>query len=315
MPPPSCAAYAVHCIAGTQPARGRVLPAVDVTLRTSDYCRSLWQPWLPPQLGDAAVLTSQASPCYPCPTSSLLPRRGEGADPLSACTDERYTVFQCSTQSLVPSSALAAGGGSGGVDVLLAHSDNAGHGLFAMVERIINQILYARASGLVPFVFIGEHIFAEGRACEHGTNPYHDGAHGENVWEYYFEQPSAYRAGEASVGRQRVRSVQVVNPQALYHLRLPGHVTQTYTGATAYDGPGLRRLRAAAHSVVGNGSLVRATILERARRLFAPWRAASAHILGMHVRGTDKVVAKKVLSTSTTTLALTLNTEPDSEVL
>ena len=28
-----------------------------------------------------------------------------------------------------------------------------------------------------------------------------------------------------------------------------------------------------------------------------------------------KVVAKKVLSTSTTTLALTLNTEPDSEVL
>ena len=35
-------------------------------------------------------------------------------------------------------------------------------------------------------------------------------------------------------------------------------------------------------------------MLTRAARLFAPWRAASGHILGVHVRGTDKVVARKV---------------------
>ena len=58
--------------------------------------------------------------------------------------------------------------------MLLAVSDNAGHGLFATVERVINQVLYARAKGLEPFVYVGELAFAEGTACEHGPQPYFD---------------------------------------------------------------------------------------------------------------------------------------------
>ena len=52
--------------------------------------------------------------------------------------------------------------------------------------------------------------------------------------------------------------------------------------------------RAAASSVVANGTLVAPHIAHRAMRIFAPWREASGHILGMHVRGTDKVVNRKV---------------------
>jgi hypothetical protein len=33
------------------------------------------------------------------------------------------------------------------VDILLATSDHAGHGMFAIVERVINQILLARRIG------------------------------------------------------------------------------------------------------------------------------------------------------------------------
>ena len=73
--------------------------------------------------------------------------------------------------------------------MLLAVSDNAGHGLFATVERVINQVLYARAKGLEPFVYVGELVFAEGTSCEHGPQPYFDPAQGDNLWEYFFEQP------------------------------------------------------------------------------------------------------------------------------
>lgn len=55
-----------------------------------------------------------------------------------------------------------------------------------------------------------------------------------------------------------------------------------------------RAFRAAASSVVANGSLVLPRLARRADRHFSRWRQASKHILGMHLRGTDKVVNRKV---------------------
>jgi hypothetical protein len=92
-----------------------------------------------------------------------------------------------------------------------------------MVERVANQILFARAVGLEPYVHIGEYVFAEGRACEHGRVPYFDEAHGPNVWEYFFVQPTAYRPGHTHIassgGRAGavVRSLQVVAPEVRTH--------------------------------------------------------------------------------------------------
>eukprot|EP00966_Prymnesium_polylepis_P036076 836751-Prymnesium_polylepis.1 len=56
----------------------------------------------------------------------------------------------------------------------------------------------------------------------------------------------------------------------------------------------MRGYRAAAHRLFANGSLVRPPLRARADRAFAPWRAVSGHVLGVHLRGTDKVVQKKV---------------------
>ena len=94
--------------------------------------------------------------------------------------------------------------------MLLATTDHWSHGLFAVVERVVNQVLHARASGMEPYVWIGELVWAEGGACEHGTVPYHEASRGANVWDYWFEQPGRYRPGDASVGGRPVRSVQVV---------------------------------------------------------------------------------------------------------
>lgn len=271
----SCAVYEVVCVPETSPARGRLRLSGGVeSLTSADFCRADWRhsSWLPRHLTSGAP-----SACFSCPTRSLLPRHGVNVPPLQACTTERYRLLQCLPTALLPQQADAAASSAatplplraGVVDILLATSDNRGHGLFAMVERIANQVLFARSVGLVPYVHIGEYVFAEGRACEHGTVPYYDAAAGPNVWEYFFEQPSAWRPGEARVGsddareygrrrmnrnrRPHVRSVQVVAPDALYST--PLH-TQTYTGESSYDAPRRLAMREAAHSLFGNGSLV-----------------------------------------------------------
>lgn len=68
-----------------------------------------------------------------------------------------------------------------GSDVLLVVSDHHGHGFFAMVERVANQLLFARHTGLVPFVYVGELVFAAVSGCEFGPQPYFSSTHGDNV--------------------------------------------------------------------------------------------------------------------------------------
>ena len=295
----TCATYTVSCVRGTRPARGRLLPS-DAVLRPSDFCPSLMPPWLPPSVGDYIALRGKGSKCYKeCPAYSLLPQKGYGVTALSECNGSAYTVLQCSVRPLVPHYAASLSvdfASAAGVDVLLATSDNAGHGLFAMVERVINQILYARVHGLTPAVWAGEHVMAEGRACQQGRNAYFESSAGDNVWEYWFEQPADYTPGDAATrSGRRVRSVQIVPAQALYqHSTSTRAFTQTYTGLDLYDGRVLLGRRTAAHAVVGNGTLVRSFVRERAARLVRHWRAFSDALLGVHVRGTDKVVARKV---------------------
>ena len=293
---PHCATIAVTCIPNTSPARGYLSVAGSSSLlHTADFCRATDQHehWLPRQVPNDG---GSASSCYSCPTRSLLPNKGKDVAPLAQCSTERYRLLQCLPPSLLPSSSAVAASSLGqpstsAADVLLVASDNRGHGLFAMVERVANQILFARSIGLEPYVFIGEHVFAEGRTCEHGRVAYYDEASGPNVWEYFFKQPTAYRPGDLTIRGKRVRSVQYVDPEALYSTAT---YTQTYTGGNAYDAPRRQQLRTAANSLFGNGTLIRPEALRRADDLFVPWRAASRHILGLHVRGTDKVVAKKV---------------------
>ena len=132
----TCATYTVSCVRGTRPARGRLLPS-DAVLRPSDFCPSLMPPWLPPSVGDYMALRGKGSKCYKeCPAYSLLPQKGYGVTALSECNGSAYTVLQCSVRPLVPHYAASLSvdfASAAGVDVLLATSDNAGHGLFAMV--------------------------------------------------------------------------------------------------------------------------------------------------------------------------------------
>ena len=158
-------------------------------LRATDFCKGP-----PPELArpgaNFAELASKrdesgAAPvpapadCF-CPTDSLAQRFKDplgygrqmplGANPklprLPASTrcaaGRSFITYQCSRFLLLPPpqprpyTARAAG-----VNVLLATSDHFGHGLFAMVQRVLNQVHLARREGLEPAVFLGERTFME----------------------------------------------------------------------------------------------------------------------------------------------------------
>jgi len=170
--------------------------------------------------------------------------------------------------------------------VLLATSDHFGHGLFALVQRVLNQVYLARRNGMEPAVFLGERTFMELQACEYGVNPYHHLKAGDNVWEYWFEQPGNYTIGASTLRGERVSSIQVTTVEASAEFPIRSY---------GYKEVRKRSFRAA-HQLLGDGgsALVKRWIRAKASRTFELWRERSRHILGVHMRGTDKVVRPKV---------------------
>ena len=63
----------------------------------------------------------------------------------------------------------------------------------AQVERVLNQLHMAETSDVLPFVYLGRKVLAPPTSCGVGENQYFDGAHGANVWEYFFEQATHNR--------------------------------------------------------------------------------------------------------------------------
>ena len=88
-----------------------------------------------------------------------------------------------------------------------------------------------------------------------------------------------------------VRSLQV---SAVDIVATQGPVTG-YGRTDTYDWDRLRSSRAIAHDELGElgRNLVRLEIRSRAIEIFGAWRRRSGHILGVHMRGTDKVVRRK----------------------
>ena len=276
--------------------------------------------------------------CF-CPTNSLLPRfpdpKGFGrrvpANSLpgvpkiirtwSSCKNESYVTYQCSELPLLPPRlppstpvSVAEAAVRGGIDIYVATSDHSGHGLFALLERVLNQLHHARQLGMEPFVFLGAYSFMEPQACEYARSTYHSPSHGENAWEYWFRQPGGYRLGAATVRGRWVRSLQV---SAVDIVAYQGPVTG-YGRTDTYDWDRLSSSRAIAHSLLGDlgANLVRPELRSRALEIFGAWRRRSRHILGVHMRGTDKVVRRKVPPEAYFVfIDAYLNTYPDALVL
>ena len=93
-----------------------------------------------------------------------------GRVPCAQCPGDPYkrdtwSVLQCSSTPLVPISQRISPAwrplsvlGSAPRGVLLVVSDHNNHGLFAQVERVLNQLHLAAERGLTPHVFLGHKV-------------------------------------------------------------------------------------------------------------------------------------------------------------
>lgn len=266
-----CAAYRVQCMPGTKPAVGRLVSELPEP-RAEEFCaRRKGHP-------NRALCKCPAEPCS---------------------TGSHFVAHQCNAVSLLPPLDP-----SGAVDVLLAVSECEGHGLFAQVERILNQLRYADSRGLLPAVYLGERVFTSLDDCLAGRNGYwdhgalvHDGL--DSVWDYYFEPVSTYRVGDGRLANgSTVRSVQVVSLPLLYRAAglggFDGGALITAYGRTdVYDASWWYLRRRTAHHYVRKYVRVQPWLQGEVARVRASW-GATGPVLGMHLRGTDKVVRRKV---------------------
>lgn len=122
------------------------------------------------------------------------------------------------------------------------------------------------------------------------------------MWDYYFEPVSAYRLGSPTLPNgSRVRSVRVASLPLLYKDQLlggfdGGRLVSAYGRTDVYEPSWWLDRRRTAHAYLRRHVRVRAPLLARAADARARWLRgrAGAPMLGVHLRGTDKVVRRKV---------------------
>ena len=237
-----CTIMSVRCVTETQPARGVLEPLFEAAVAPPDFCNNGRSGWLQSQITPKDGVGR--FPCL-CESSPWTLHKVDGAPLRARCVEgSSFRTFQCGMPTLPP---LTTARGPF-ADVLVATADHFGHGFFAIVERVVNQVrewtvaphrqlthtvcsvptltdmsnhapsrrahcqvLYARWAGLEPYVFVGARAFADMRSCQQGLQPYYDPKHGANVWDYFFEQPGRWRPAITSLSGRHVRSLQV-NP-------------------------------------------------------------------------------------------------------
>ena len=212
------------------------------------------------------------------------------------------------------------------VTVLLSVSDHTNHGLFAQIERVLNQLRFAAAKGYVPAVHLGAFAWAPHDSCDVGPNAYHSAAVGPSVWEYLFEPVSTYRLGDETVAVggviAPVREVRVVHVMDLYSYGELSPPVSAYFDFHSYDAAHRLRVRALANRLVHQWLRPRPEVLEvvsqRVRAMYERVDTEAnrgAKLLGVHLRGTDKTVHPRVEVLPFAELATKyLNAHPGSKV-
>lgn len=192
--PMVCAAYRASCVGRSGPPRAKLDVATGHgglgfgesvgdgrwRLRSKDFCKGA-----PRELSVQPIPSSKLPERMPtpaqcfCPTNSfekridfdpegfhrLLPAGSHPRVPrlpqTTRCSPGRsFITYQCASTLLTPPKRILRSDVRK-IHVLLATSDHFGHGLFALVQRVLNQIHFARSMKFEPHVFLGEYTFME----------------------------------------------------------------------------------------------------------------------------------------------------------
>lgn len=266
----------------------------------------------------ANVRDTRCAPYGEMPTDERPMCTACGADPFDTDSGVFY-VKQCGIpaekldgyrREKVESETNADSDDSGAaVDVLLIVSDHNNHGLFAQVERVLNQIYVAQMYNLIPAIWLGMDAFAPIGSCEHGLNHYHpynlgvqDANRQPNLWPMLFERLSSYDPLDTHVltpnGYRRVRNVHVASYKDILEVKTPfaqPPPCSVYHDENGGDFERRNAIRASCSWVLFSSLRVRDVVMRRVVSELREWKSRNIkRVLGVHLRGTDKAVRPRV---------------------
>lgn len=184
----------------------------------------------------------------------------------------------------------------GGKKILLIRMNHSYAGFFSYVTFALNQLRWCETAGLHPVVYYGP------RSGD-GPNAFHDPAHGDNTWDYFFE-PVAGIAWRDLMTRLAdphdplgVSDVVELDPAFLWYLHafdpdgiynypygcykaLPEACVETWYA----------RQRASARRLLQRYVRPKAHIVDKVEAFWCD-RLAGHDVLGVHMRGSDKGAA------------------------
>lgn len=165
-------------------------------------------------------------------------------------------------------------------------------GFFAHLIFVVNQLIYCERQHYFPIVYFGPWSLD-------GPNPFYDPAYGENIWEYFFEPVTEYSSSEI---QEMVKSpdnplsidnIEVLASEELWYLHA-GCPDSVYTYPYGYAAEASKKeenwydkQRQKVAQYVERYVRVKPEILKEVDT-FTNQHFANHHVLGIHIRGTDK---------------------------
>lgn len=178
---------------------------------------------------------------------------------------------------------------------LVIRINHHGAGFFAYFTFALNQLMYAERHGLKAVVDFGSYSAT-------GPNPYFDAAHGDNLWDYFFEPVDGVTYSEVqamvadpdhplgpadltSLSSEDLWFMHQYDPQSLF-----GYPYGFYRYKIRYDAAWFERNRREANRLIEKYVRIKRNVLEEVNG-FVERNMAGRPVIGVHARGTDKGAA------------------------
>lgn len=168
-------------------------------------------------------------------------------------------------------------------------------GFFAYLTFAINQLIFCERKGYTPVVHFGSW-------SENGSNAYYDPDYGENTWDYYFEPVAGLtyhdiqsRLDDFSTPLQESDVIRLTNKELWYlhtgeKRSVHAYPYGRFKHKTELDEDWSRQNREKAHRIIQKYICLKPHITDlldsTAEEIFG-----NHHVLGIHMRGTDKGTA------------------------
>ena len=184
------------------------------------------------------------------------------------------------------------------LEIRINHSNA---GFFAYFIFALNQLLFCEKNNCLPVVHFGPW-------SGDGPNAYYDPKVGENVWDYYFEPPAqyTYRQIEEMIRDEsnplNHNYLYSLSDEDLWYLHkhnkssIFGYPYGYYILKTRYDEKWYQRQRRRANRLINKYIRIKPGILQEVND-FQNEFMSGHHVIGIHMRGTDKGAASSASKT------------------